>query len=294
MTGRRAGLALALAMVLAAVLGGAGDAGAQDASLSRAQAAALARRAVTDDDALARLRQVQRVDGHDVDLGAATAGLGDQRSERLTELASAFSRAPSAGGEAGDPQALARQVLDRSKFQDKRLPKPFRGPMRWLADRFRPVTDALGSIVDALAAFPGGPFVLLGIVGVGFGALAAWLVLRRSRTAVSVDARTWLVDPRADPAALEREADAAEAAGDHALAVRRRYEAGLVRLAAADRIDLRPDTTPSGVAAVLGDPTLAQLTATFEAVVYGSAPAAPDDAAAARTGWRTVLGGGRR
>src|SRR5690606_22292786 len=124
--------------------------------------------------------------------------------------------------------------------------------------------------------------------------LVWWLAARRSRSVVARPGWAGLVDPLADPAALDREADAGEAAGDHALAGRRRYEAGLLRLARADRLTLRPDTTAGSAARQVGAPVMDALTADFEEVVYGGRPATPDDSSRARAGWVELLGAGVR
>ena len=99
-----------------------------------------------------------------------------------------------------------------------------------------------------------------------------------------------LVDPEADPAVLDAAADAAEAAGDLAAAVRLRYEAGLVRLVRADRIELRPETTASGAAGQVDLPVMYELTADFEQVVYGGRAAVAADVDRARAGWADVVG----
>jgi hypothetical protein len=93
----------------------------------------------------------------------------------------------------------------------------------------------------------------------------------------------------ADPAELERRAEEAEAALDLDRAVRLRYEAGLVRLVRAGRLELRPDTTAAGAARQVGSPTMDRLTADFEAVVYGGRPADAADVARSRAGWVELL-----
>lgn len=268
---------------------------AQAQDLTSTEAAALARDAITSDGALADLRAVDTVDGAPVDLQAVTAQLGEDRAARLELLATSFERDASAGSAAADPgaaQGEAERILEGDKYQENELPRPFRGVLEWLADGLRPVTDAIGS---ALEDVPGGPWLVVALVAVGVVALTWWLATRR-RAGVEVVAPRWpLVDPSADPEALDRAADAAERDGDHATAVRLRYEAGLVRLARAERIVLRPDTTARAVADELDDATLRRLTDTFEAVTYGGRPATATDAREASDGWRAVsaIGVGR-
>ena len=273
--------------------------------VSASEAADLARRAVHDDAALAELRGVTEVDGRPVDLRAATAYLGENREERLDALASSFDRGSSAAV-TGDPDSArvrANQVLARREYHPVQLPRPLRAPLRWVRDRFRPVGRALdpvrrffADVIDAILALPGGDFILLGVVLLPVGLLAWWIVLRSNR---STPVRpggggSLLVDLDLDPTDLERRAEQAEVDGHHGEAVRLRYEAGLVRLVRADRLVLRPDTTPSRVAEQLAIPALDRLTRTFEQVVYGDRVATRGDSAAARAGWSEVLGVGAR
>ncbi|QXC61383.1 hypothetical protein KSP35_00560 [Aquihabitans sp. G128] len=289
---RLAGALLVLSCLLG---GGASAAGAQDRSLTGPEAAALARDAATDDGALQDLRAVREVDGRPVDLAAATAGLGSQRAPRLRALAAELDGSAGGpdhdgrGGTAG-ARRTARQVLDDDKYHQRELPKPFRGPLRWLADRLRPVGRFLDRLVQPILDLPGGPAILVALfVGAG-AALTAFLVSRRSRAAVSRSGRARLVDPTLDPVDLERRADAAEAAGDLAAALRWRHLAGLLRLARADRLVLRPDTTAAGAARQVDLPAMDRLTADFEEIVYGGREATSADLAAARAGWSEVLG----
>ena len=284
-------------LVLAGI--GAAPAGAQDASVSGSAAARLARQAITSDAALADLRSVREVDGRAVDMRSATAGIdAADRRTRLEALARTFERSAGGRGSGGAASAARRDahgVVTGKDYRSKELPKPFRGPLHWLGDRLAPVGHFLAwlarPLVDLFELIPGGQFLLLALL-VG---LACWGVIRlarrrsRSRLATGSDGR-YLVDPTADPDELARQADAAEAAGQFGLAVRRRYEEGLIRLVRAERIQLRPETTASAVAREVGGDAIAALTATFEEVVYGDRPATAADCVVARDGWREVLG----
>jgi hypothetical protein len=200
-----------------------------------------------------------------------------------------------------DPAAArqaAQEVLDDAKYHPPDVPRPFQGILEWLADRLRPVADALYDafepVLELFDRVPGGRFILAAI---GIGALALlihWMISRRSRAAVSGAGSVGLVDLRADPAALEREATDAEAAGQYDLAVRRRFEAGLLRLVRAERLTLRAETTAGAAARQVGSPVMDGLTADFEEIVYGAREATADDAAQARTGWTELLGVGAR
>lgn len=291
MKGRRFAVAL---VVAGALLAPARGEARPTEPATAVEAAALAETAATDDAALAELRSITEVDGVPVDLAAATADLGADRRSRLLALAAVLAGDEPVGDPgARDPDAArtrAEEVLAADKYQETRLPRPFKGPLEWLADRLRPVGDAID---DVAGSIPGGRGLLLVGLGIALGALTWWATTRTGRAKIA-NARWSVVDPAADPAELDRAADDAEAAGDHATAVRRRYEAGLLRLAREGRIDLRPDTTPASVAAALGDQTVDRLTATFEEVVYGGRGASVADADEARDGWRAVLGIGSR
>ena len=88
-----------------------------------------------------------------------------------------------------------------------------------------------------------------------------------------------------DPRALDRRADAAEAAGDLEAALRLRFRAGLLRLDARGAIEFRPSISTYEVRRALHSDDFDALAATFDDVVYGGRPAAPSDLAAARERW---------
>lgn len=260
--------------------------------------ATLLRAAEQDDAALAELRSVTSVDAVPVDLDAALVGVaspGSARSARLEALAgelSASTVAGTAGSGATDPDAArqqAREVLDQDKFQATKVPKPFKGPLEWLADRLRPIGRFFGRLVDPILALPGGAFIL-GSLLVGLGAaLTVWLIGRRSRAVVRSGGAAWsLVDEHADPDELERRAEEREAEGDHRSAIRLRYQAGLLRLVRADRLTLRPDTTAGDAARQVGHPVMDDLTEDFEGIVYGDRTASAADADRARAAWSTL------
>jgi hypothetical protein len=93
----------------------------------------------------------------------------------------------------------------------------------------------------------------------------------------------------ADPAELERRADAAERAGDTEAALRLRFEAGLVRLDRAGAIVLRDSTTSGAVLRTLGPSSFDELASRHDDVVYGGRPAGSDDLESARALWPRVL-----
>lgn len=289
-----------LVVVVTLALPGVGA--AQDRSLDGAAAADLARAAITDDDALAELRDVRTVDGRSVDLAAATADLGSARADRLENLADVLG-GPDAGAGGGGPvgpssaeaRESAQRVLDDDKFHETEMPRPFKGVLELLATPLRPVGRFLQRLVEPILDLPGGAFILAALLGGTTAALVAWMIGRRSRAAVvRAAAATGLVDLAADPEELDRRATAAEADGRFDLAVRFRYEAGLVRLVRLDRLVLRPDTTPADAARQVSSPVMDHLTADFEEVVYGGRPATASDAELARSGWMDLLAAGSR
>ena len=123
----------------------------------------------------------------------------------------------------------------------------------------------------------------------------AWFVARRfltTRVRASAAEQQALAAARdEDPRALDRRADAAEAAGDLEAALRLRFRAGLLRLDARGAIEFRPSISTFEVRRTLHDDDFDALAATFDDVVYGGRPPAPDDLAAARERWPRVVKG---
>ncbi len=97
-----------------------------------------------------------------------------------------------------------------------------------------------------------------------------------------------------DPAAYEREADSAEAAGDLERAVRLRFRAGLLRLGQRGVIRYRPSLTTNEVRRLLGSETFDDLATRFEEVAYGGRDAEAADVRVARESWPRVLDDARR
>lgn len=283
-------VAVVATLVALALAAGSPTAHAQGREATAAEVRALAEQAVTDDGALAELRSIEVVDGRPVDLAAATADLGTDRPERLRALARTFEGTASSPVDRAEARRQAARVLEADKYQEPREPRPFRGVLRWLADRLRPVGRPFAALWDAAAELPGGGLLLLCLLG-GLVGLAVFALAGRGRgAAVAGSSRgTWLVDPELDPADLEARAAEAEARGELGVAVRLRYEAGLLRLARQGRVVLRPDTTPYGAASQVADPTLDRLTATFVELVYGDRRATDADLGEARQGWDELL-----
>jgi hypothetical protein len=294
-------VALLVGVLVVAATWCAGTAGAQERSLTRAEAAALARQAETSDAALSRLRSVTSIDGRPVDLSSALAGLGNgaERRARLAALARELGGrgAPGSATSAARARADAHAVVSSKDYRKHELPKPFRGVLMWLRDRLAPVGRLLVRIRDQVVrvfdAIPGGRWVLAALLGGLLVVFVAWLAGRTSgariRTA-SVRGEGLLVDVSLDPDELRRQAEQAESAGDFDAAVHLRFTEGVVRLVRSERIQLRAETTATRVAADVGGPDIRGLVTTFEEVVYGGRAATAEDCANARAGWAAVLG----
>ena len=287
---RRVAAGVALAVCL-----GAGSVGPADAqSVTHAELQALARRAVDDPQALAQLRAVQQVDGRPADVARA---LGDAQGPALASRLRTL-----AGGNGGAPPAVdasevrqdAAAVLDGRRFKPPRVPRPFAGVLRTLGRWLQPVVDPFQ---DLWSRIRGNTAAELGLVSVAF-AVAMWisarLVGRRSPHSVH-RSRALPVDADGlNPDDLERQAAAAERAGDLDRAVRLRFVAGVLRLDDAGVIRYRSSLTTGQLRAALGSRSFAELAAAFDEIAYGGRPAEEADVRTAKAGWPQVVAESRR
>ena len=190
---------------------------------------------------------------------------------------------------AGDPRAEARDVLAERRFQETRLPGPFKGIIEWLSDRLDSLHVPLDWLDDLL---PGGRSVVWIFLAAVFGGLG-WAVSRRlltSRIRASTQAEQALAAARdEDPRGLDRRAEAAEAAGDLEAALRLRFRAGLLRLDERGAIEFRPSISTYEVRRALHSEDFDTLASTFDDVVYGGRPPEDEDLAAARERWPAVV-----
>ena len=279
----RAPLWLAAVIVLSL----ASPASARDAT--RGEVRSLARSAVTDPEALEELRTIDSVDGRPVDLEAALEGASpDELDGRLDTLGVDASGKSAAG--ADEATAVAREVLDGSKYQERDVPRPFEGVLDAIGDVLRPVWNWVYELADDVTG--GRPELLLGLLALVVVMLAAVLasriIQRRARAARDEEAP---VDPHWGPGAPELEslADAAEREGRLEDALRLRFKAGLVRLAEAGAIPGRASLTSEEIARYLDLRAFEEVAATFDEVVYGRRAPAPDDVDRTRRGWAAVL-----
>lgn len=182
----------------------------------------------------------------------------------------------------------AARILSDDRFRPRDVPRPFKGVLDWVGARLEPLGDVFRDVAQAM---PGGGRLLALAAAVVVCALAAFatamLLSRRARVVTGRGDPS--SDARDDPAALERAARDAERRGDFDAAVRLRFRAGLVRVAAARRIEWRPSLTSAGVARAVRSPAFDELAAAFDAIVYGGRRAGAADAEAARAKWRQVL-----
>ncbi len=276
---RAAGWALAACALLATLAPPA----ARGEAVGGAQFRALAARAVSDPAALAELKRVDRVDGRRVDVpGALRGATGRALDVRLRRLAAP---AAPAAASAAAARAQARDILSQSRFTGTRVPGPFHGLLDWIGDRLRAIGDALDDLL------PGGRSIVWIALAALVGALAA-IVARRTltrRVRGAAQAAAAAAPPRDDARALERRADAAEAAGDLQAALRLRFRAGLLRLDARGAIEFRPSIPTYEVRRALRSAGFDELALDFDEVVYGGRPAAPTDLDTARRRWPEVV-----
>ena len=272
-------------LAAASLTGWTGPAGAEE--VSGQELTTLARRAVEDPAAMKRLRQVDRVDGQPVDLARALDAPGPQATERARLLAEGGS-VPPVPAVAEVARRDAAEILAQRRFHPRRFPRPLAGVLRRIGGWLRPIGKPLAGLVSSLG---GGTRVLVALA-VPLVVVAAVVAVRvgRRRTAANVDhARSTSAGTSARPEELERQADVAEQDGQLDRAFRLRFEAGLLRLHDAGRLRFRPSLTTGEVVRKVPSPTLLELAATLEEIVYGGRTAGPRDLDTARWGWPRVL-----
>ena len=220
-------------------------------------------------------------------LEARAAGARSARAARARHLAAAATRGP--GGAVSDPgaaRAEARDILSERRFQEHGLPDPFRDVL----DRVAAWVDSFLGLFDELGLPGGRPAVwlLLALLAGSAALLAAGRLIRRRREGVPARAAAAAL-AREDPDALERRAREAAAHGDHELALRLGFRAGVVRLHRRGRIDAEESLSTGEVARAVGAPGFDRAAARFDEVVYGRRPAAAGDVEAARAAWDEAL-----
>lgn len=183
----------------------------------------------------------------------------------------------------------AERILDGPDFRARRTPRPLKGVLEWIGERLEP----LGRPVEAVERWvTGDPLaaVIAAVVVVVVAVVGGGLLVRRRNLALLDDGSGRRGGRRVQsPAELDRLAAEAERAGDHETALRLRFRAGLLRLDDAGALTYRPSMTTGAVTRQVHSPTLAELAATLEEVVYGERTATPEDVADARERWPVAL-----
>jgi len=179
----------------------------------------------------------------------------------------------------------AQRILSEGRFNETELPRPLRGVLDWLGDRLQPI----GGLVDRI--LPGGENVV-------------WLVLAAVVLLLAIVFATRLIGKRGpgaergaqaravgslDAAQLERDADAAESAGDLERALRLRFRAGVLRLLERRQLDDRTSITTGALVRRFRSDAFAAGARSFDEVVYGRRQPTPDDARRVREAWEAVL-----
>jgi Domain of unknown function (DUF4129) len=193
---------------------------------------------------------------------------------------------------ADDARERAKKILAERRFQPSRGSAPLRRPLAWIGEQtsrvLRPIGRVLSALVLWLFATPiVGALVVVAVVA-GLFVLARRWSARRVHVFGAATA-TSSTHMAIDPAELERQADEAEAKGDHETAIRLRFMAGLVRLKAQGAL---PETelTNGEVRSQLRSDEFEELADDFDEIVYGGRAATSADAQDARSRWPRLTG----
>ncbi|MDQ3987109.1 MAG: DUF4129 domain-containing protein [Actinomycetota bacterium] len=285
MTSRPSALAAAAGLWIVVGIGAAGPAHAVAATSERVRE--LAARAVTDDAALERLKEIDSVDGRPIDLDALLEARGSDLEARLRALASdGTDRAPPEPAEA---RRSAGAILEERRFRSTDLPRPFEGIFDRIGSWLKDLGESIAGLFETDGRFDPGAAALIGTVALVAAALLSSLLVRRRSTAAARTSNAVAEDATRSPLALEADADAAERAGEFNKALRLRFAAGLLRLHRAGAIALRPSLTSGEIALQLGSRYFDELAATFDRVVYGHHRCSPEDVHTSRAAWERVL-----
>jgi len=186
---------------------------------------------------------------------------------------------------------VAKEILGDRRFHPRRAPRPFAGFFRRVGELVvDPVIRLFRRIGDVLPSVGTAPWVVLALVVVTIALiLTVRLSSRRGRAAMAGGRRSGSGDDSLDPDELERRADEAEGRADLDTALRLRFRAGLVRLADAGAVRLRPGLTNAAISRTLRSPRFDELAVDFDEVAYGGRPATGTDVATARSGWPAVV-----
>lgn len=265
---------------------------------SQGTVADLAQRAKTDRAVLDELQRVEDVDGQPVDFHAALDGAtGDDLDRRLDQIASAAAAAEGTPAAAPDgARREAQRILSGDRYTPDEPPRPLRGVLRKLGEWAEPVLRRLapvGRVLSSLFDNRVGVGAVAVVVIVAAAGVATWLLRRRSRVAPAPPDEFERL-AKADPRDVDKEADAAEAAGDLERAFRLRFVAGLLRLDRAGALRFRPWQTTGELVREVPSTTFGGLARDFDEIAYGGRRPEPADLARAKSDWPRVLEEARR
>lgn len=186
---------------------------------------------------------------------------------------------------------VADAILADERYHPRQGPRPFAGFFRRLGElAVDPVLRFFRAIGDFFPDVGSAPWLALAAaVVVVTAVLVARLSARRSRSGFATGRRAFDADDGLEPDELERRAEEAERHGDLDAALRLRFRAGLLRLADAGVVRLRPGLTNGTVSRALRSPRFDELAGDFDEVAYGGRPATVTDVATARSAWPAVL-----
>ena len=183
---------------------------------------------------------------------------------------------------------LARRILAQRRFQPEKSPQPLRRPITWIGQKINDLTSPLFRVLGR----SGWILVVVSVVALVMVVAFATYV-GRGRIQSHQDRRLLEAGPEVDPATLDAAANRAVTAGDHELALRLRFKAGLIRLERAGRIAPSLGRTNGDVRRQLSSESFESLADRFDEVIYGGEPATEADDERTRTEWRDVLSGDR-
>jgi hypothetical protein len=196
--------------------------------------------------------------------------------------------APAVAGDAATRDRArneAEDILAERRFQDPDIPSPLREPLTWIGDRIQDVFNFLFGWIGGPAELP---WLILGALVMIAAALVALRLARRRADVEGPEGVGAVLRAHLSADDLEREADAEEARGDHARAVRLRFRAGLMRLASQGVIPRAAAITNREVARLARAPSFPSVAQSFDEITYGRRPAGPDDLELSRAGWVAV------
>lgn len=240
----------------------------------------VARSARVDAAAVSELTATTSIDGTPVDV-AAVFGDPETRPKRLDALL-----APAGDGHEPGTAALIHPILAEERFDTTRSVSAAAVMRAWSLRLVQGVLSALERSIPGGLATLG--WILLVATVAGSGAVAMSLLRRRERE-VEAATRSHMGAERARPAALERQAVAAERLGHLEEALRLRFRAALLRLDAHGAIRFHDGLTSGQVLDGVPHRLVPPLVTAHDEVVYGGRAPTLDDLTESRTGWPRVI-----